>query len=139
VAQKVTKKTITPLLRAASAPRFAERRKKMGRTRVTNGRDLLPGVDGRSYWVRRCRDLISIHLADLGGASNCSAGEHSIIRRIAVLTTELEILEAKFATAGAAMPDDRDLYIRGTGNLRRLLVGAAVVHSSEYNLLKKNL
>ena len=34
---------------------------------------------------------------------------------------ELERLEAQFAVAGAARPEDLDLYIRGSGNLRRLL------------------
>ena len=46
------------------------RRKDPGRSRVTNGAALLPSVDGRSAWVRRCKDLISEHLADLGGADN---------------------------------------------------------------------
>ena len=44
-----------------------------------------------------------------------------IIRRVAVLTTELERLEVKFATAGEASADDIDLYARVAANLRRLL------------------
>jgi hypothetical protein len=76
-------------------------------------------VDGRSAWVRRCRDLIELHLNDLGGADRVSEAEHSIVRRIAVLTVELERLEATFATDGAT-PAALDLYNRGAGNLRRL-------------------
>ena len=38
-----------------------------------------------------------------------------------MLTTELELLEAKFAAAGQASSDDLDLYARTSGNLRRLL------------------
>jgi hypothetical protein len=38
-----------------------------------------------------------------------------------VLTVELERLEATFALAGAASPDDLDLYQRAAGNLRRIL------------------
>ena len=49
------------------------------RSRITNGSALLPGVDGRSAWVRRARDLIREHLADLGGFDNVSAAERSII------------------------------------------------------------
>jgi hypothetical protein len=85
---------------------------------VTNGRELLPGIDGRSVWVRRCKDVIELHLADLPDAT---AAERSIVRRAAVLTTELERLEAKFAEAGEASPFDLDLYQRTAGGLRRLL------------------
>jgi hypothetical protein len=92
--------------------------KRFARSRVTNGKELLPGIDGRSAWVRRCRDVIELHLADLPGAT---AAEQSIVRRAAVLTTELERLEVKFAEAGEANPFDLDLYARTAGGLRRLL------------------
>jgi hypothetical protein len=91
------------------------------RSRVTNGSALLPGVDGRSAWIRRCKDVIAEHVSDAGGESNTSAAERSIIRRASVLTVELEQLEARFAQADAATPADLDLYIRASGNLRRLL------------------
>jgi hypothetical protein len=95
--------------------------KAAGRSRVTNGAVLLPGVDGRSTWVRRARDLINEHVADLGGHDNTSAAERSIVRRASVITVELERLEAKFALAGQASADGLDLYQRAAGNLRRLL------------------
>ena len=39
-----------------------------------------------------------------------------------MITAELEFLEARFANAGdGAKPDDLDLYLRGSNNLRRLL------------------
>jgi hypothetical protein len=91
---------------------------------VTNGHALLPdlpGLDGRSAWIRRCKDLIGAHLSDLGGEANTSAAERSLVRRCAVITTELEQLEAKFAAAGQASAQDLDLYQRTAGNLRRLL------------------
>ena len=81
---------------------------------------LLPGVDGRSAWMRRCKDIIAAHVRDLG-EDNISAAECSIIRRASVMTVELERLEAKFAAAGGASERDLDLYIRAAGNLRRLL------------------
>ena len=81
----------------------------------------LPGIDGRSAWTRRCRDLIAAHIADLGGIDNVPTAERSIVRRAATLTVELERLEAKFAMAGESSPADLDLYQRTAGNLRRLL------------------
>jgi hypothetical protein len=98
-----------------------ERRKSRQRSRVTNGSVLLPGADGRSVWVRRCKDIIEAHLSDLGGQKNTSEAERSIIRRASVMTVELERLEARFATAGEASAEELDLYQRTAGNLRRLL------------------
>jgi hypothetical protein len=99
----------------------AERRKSRQRSRVTNGSVLLPGIDGRSVWVRRCKDIITSHLSDLGGEENTSEAERSIIRRASVITVELESLEARFAAAGEASAEELDLYQRTAGNLRRLL------------------
>ena len=87
--------------------------KKSGRSRITNGA-LLPGVDGRGAWVRRCRDLISEFI-------NVHLAERAIVRRIAVLVTELERLEAKFAAKNEASPDQLLLYGRTANTLRRLL------------------
>src|SRR5262249_32047137 len=70
--------------------------------------------------------LINEHVSDLGGHDNTSAAERSIIRRASVLTTELERMEAKFALAGQADPAHLDLYIRGSGNLRRLLEATGI-------------
>ena len=111
----------------SSADRPAvDRPKDRQRSRITNGSALLPGVDGRSPWVRRCKDVIAAHLSDLGGEDNTSAAERSIIRRASVLTVELERLEAKFALADAASDSDLDLYQRAAGNLRRLLEAVGI-------------
>jgi hypothetical protein len=91
------------------------------RSKITNGTALLPGVDGRSPWVRRCKDVIAAHVADLGGVDNCSAAERSIIRRASTLTVELERLEARFATAGEANTADLETYQRCANTMRRLL------------------
>ena len=96
------------------------------RSRVTNGSALLLGVDGRSAWIRRCRDVIAAHLSDMGGEDNTSAAERSIIRRASVMTVELERLESKFAQAGEASACDLDLYVRAAGNLRRLLESVGI-------------
>ena len=70
------------------------------RSRVTNGSAVLPGVDGRSTWVRRLRDLISVHIEDLGGDDSISEAERSLVRRAATMTVELERMEAVFAVRG---------------------------------------
>jgi hypothetical protein len=103
------------------AGRLRVRPDKAGKSRITNGSAFLPGIDGRSPWVRRAKDLIHDHLSDLGGFNNASAAERSITRRVAVLSVELENLEARFATAGAASAEDLDLYQRTANSLRRLL------------------
>jgi hypothetical protein len=94
---------------------------RKGRSKVTNGSVLIAGVDQRNRWVRRARDIIAAHLSDLGGADNTSAAERSIVRRAAVLTTELEVLERRFALAGEACSTDLDTYQRCANSLRRLL------------------
>jgi hypothetical protein len=92
------------------------------RSKVTNGRALFDGdVDGRSAWARRLRDLIRLYVCDMGGEDAVSAAEHSLARRAATLTLELELLEKKFALANGAKPNDLDLYTRTAGGLRRLL------------------
>lgn len=93
------------------------------RTRVTNGRNLLPGLDGRTYWARRVREVMALHISDLGDADACSEAEKSGVRRISVLAIEMEKLERRFATAA---PDhishpNLDMYQRGANTLRRLL------------------
>jgi hypothetical protein len=91
------------------------------RSRISNGSAVLPGVDGRSTWVRRLRDLIALHLSDLGGDDAVSEAERSIVRRVATLTVELERMESGFALAGEALPGQIDLYQRTANSLRRLL------------------
>jgi hypothetical protein len=106
----------------SSADRTAVvRPKDRQKSRITNGSALLPGVDGRSPWVRRCKDIISEAIADLGGFDNTSAAERSIVRRAATLSVELERMERQFALAGEASADDLDVYQRVANSLRRLL------------------
>jgi hypothetical protein len=94
---------------------------RYGRSRVGNGNAFLPGVDGRTVWSRRARDIVSDLSDDLGGVDNISAAERSIIRRVAILSVELERMEATFATSPQADASAIDIYMRAAGNLRRLL------------------
>ncbi len=65
-----------------------------------------------------CEDRINY----IRGNAMVSEAERSICRRAAVLTTELELLEARFAQSGeGASAKELDLYQRASGNLRRLL------------------
>lgn len=96
--------------------------KKKARSRVTNGRSLLPrGVDGRSLWYRRFKDLNVLHLSDLGGEDHVSEAERAIVRRAATIIVALEQLEFKFAQEGEATPQQLELYQRLSNTMRRLL------------------
>jgi hypothetical protein len=96
--------------------------KDKARSRVTNGRSLLPkGADGRSLWVRRMRDLLALHLNDLGGEDAVSEGEKAIVRRAATIIVALERMEFKFATQGEASTSELETYQRLSNTLRRLL------------------
>jgi hypothetical protein len=92
------------------------------RSRVTNNSRLFAqGGNMRGAWVRRFRDVQYLHLSDLGGPAAVSESENSLIRRVAVITIELERLEAKFSAIDDPSPDSLDLYQRMTNSLRRLL------------------
>jgi hypothetical protein len=90
-------------------------------SKVTNGSLLVEDADQRTRWVRRLRDLMALHIADLGGPDNISEAERSIIRRAATLTVELEQMEAKFAVAGGAGREQLYQYQTCSNTLRRLL------------------
>jgi hypothetical protein len=92
------------------------------KSRVANGTSLFAGVvDGRSAWAKRFKEIITEHVNDLGGPTNLSAAERSLIRRASALTTELERIETAFATTPNIDFELVDLYGRAAGNLRRLL------------------
>jgi len=100
--------------------RFADA-SQLNRSAVTNGSELLPGLDGRSLWARRFRDLIAQHTADLGGEANVSQAQLSLIRRAAALTVELERWETRFADDDGAKAQALDQYQRCLNSLRRVL------------------
>ena len=68
--------------------------KAQARSRVTNGSKLLPGVDGRSWYARRARDLVALFVSNFGRDLTTPARRQrrsSAGRRI--LCVELENLE----------------------------------------------
>lgn len=91
------------------------------RSAVTNGSQLLAGCDHRSSRMRRLKDLIGGHVADLGGRDLISVAEFCLVRRAAILTLELELLEAKFEANDGAKAQELECYQRVASSLRRLL------------------
>ena len=65
------------------------------RSAVTNHKDLLPGLDGRSATARRFRDLVNAFVADMGGLDRCSEIKLGLLRRLAAATVQAELLEAR--------------------------------------------
>ena len=95
------------------------------RTRITNGRDILPSVDGRSLWARIMRDTIHAMHAHLGGEENISEPARMMSRRVAAFEAELVHLEDGFARTRSEghAPDTQslDLYSRMSSAQRRML------------------
>ena len=92
------------------------------RSALTNG-SMLIDADHRLGWMRRLRDLIMQHEADLGGENFISESERRLVRRAAMLTLQCEMLEKQWASNsnGEAGSKSLDVYQRATSNLRRLL------------------
>ena len=65
------------------------------RSRVSNHADLLPGVKGTSSAARRFRDLVNAFIADSGGLDQCSEIRLSLLRRLASVVVQSELLEAR--------------------------------------------
>lgn len=97
------------------------------RTRLTNGAIVVAGVDGRTAWARRYKDVVALHASDLGGPDAMSEAEKALVKRAATLVVELERLESRFASAEKP-PSERelDLYSRLAGSLRRLLEAVGI-------------
>lgn len=93
------------------------------RSWVTNANALFIALNDRdSPWSRRLRDLISLHASDLGGPDAISESEKALVRRAAMLTLQLELMEQKWAiNGGEASAKQLDAYQRASGALRRIL------------------
>ena len=68
---------------------------------MTNHKDLLPGLDGRSATARRFRDLVNAFVADMGGLDRCSEVRLGLVRRLAATTVQAEMLEARMVNGEA--------------------------------------
>ena len=93
---------------AANGPKSADRARIVEaspgsrvRSRLTNHKDLLPNLDGRSAAARRFRDLVKSLVIDQGGFSKCSEVKLGLLRRLAAVTVQSELLEAKMVNGEA--------------------------------------
>lgn len=124
--------TIALGVRAAKAPSSLANRlrpeSKRIRSAVTNGERTFVIGDGNSPWARRQRDLLALHIADLGTEERLSENQLSLCRRAATLETELEMLEGQLSLGKVA---DLDLYNRLSGNLRRILESLGLERKSK--------
>ena len=92
-----------PVIEATSSPsgEFPSRT----RSAVTNHKDLLPGLDGRSATARRFRDLVNAFVADMGGLDHCSeiklglVGSASSVRARQPAYSELDFVARQHAPA----------------------------------------
>jgi hypothetical protein len=67
----------------------------VARSRVTNHKDLLPNLKGTSRGARRFRDLVNAFGRDLGGLDQLSEIKLNLLRRLASVVVQSELLEAK--------------------------------------------
>jgi|SRR5579871_4330480 len=85
------------------------------RSRVTNGSQLLIGVDGRSPRARRFRDLVRAYEAEFEVTTELDRG---LIRQAALLTLKSEQLQAAVVNGEAV---DTEILTNLSGQIRRLL------------------
>jgi hypothetical protein len=91
------------------------------RAAISNGTTLGLGIDERSAWARRLRDLIRGHEQDLGGRDLLSEAQLCLVRRVAMMQLQLETMEAKWAEAGGAAPAEQlHRYQSCSNSLRRI-------------------
>jgi hypothetical protein len=72
-------------------------RKPEARSAISNGRDILPNVDGRSTIGRRFHDICANLVSDQGGWDHISEARLQLIRRFSAAAVLAEQLEAKLA------------------------------------------
>jgi hypothetical protein len=75
--------------------------KPQARSRISNGRELLPNVDGRGIVARRYRDIICAVASDQGGAEGLSEARLQLIRRFSAASVLAEQMEARVSLAPA--------------------------------------
>lgn len=100
-------------LRVPAAPKSSRQR-----SAVSNGTKAFIEGDERGPWTRRFKDLLALHLEDLGHPEHLSEAQNSIARRCATLEVQLEQMEAQ---ASLGNDFDMDLYQRASNTLGRLL------------------
>jgi hypothetical protein len=87
------------------------------RSRITNGRDLVAGADGRSAAARRYRDLMAQMIDDLGGDATVSEVQRQLVRRAAGLMIQGEATEARIINGETV---DIGAHVTACNALRRI-------------------
>lgn len=72
-------------------------RKVYGRSKISNGNDLLPDIDGRTLLARRYRDITHALVIDQGGTEQISEVRLQLVRRFSAAACLAEQMEAKLA------------------------------------------
>ena len=67
------------------------------RSKVTTGREILPGIDGRSLIARRYRDVLEAICQDQGGKDRLAEARIQLIRRFSAAAVMAEEMEAQLA------------------------------------------
>ena len=104
-----------PVLKRKRVPRYPPR---SARSAVTTGRKQFLAGDGSSPWGRRWRDLVSMHIADMGGEDMLSQAQISLAQRAACLEVECEKFEGQLSEGTEI---DLDMCMRCANALRRIL------------------
>jgi hypothetical protein len=91
-------------------------RKPTARSRITNGKVILEGVDGRSRSGRRAYDVMAALAEQFGG--NLTAEEQLQVRCVAAMTLEVERLTAQLVNGDQV---DSEKLSRASNALQRAL------------------
>ncbi|MGA2493336.1 MAG: hypothetical protein ABSF67_10340 [Roseiarcus sp.] len=87
--------SLRPILRFAMfESQAAAERSPTTRSRITNGKDLLANVDGRTADARRYRDLAASLADDLGGAAGLTEAQRALVRQAAAMIVQSERLQS---------------------------------------------
>jgi hypothetical protein len=91
--------------------------KAYARSRLTNGKDLLPNVDGRSLIARRYRDICTTIASDQGGLDQLSEARIQLIRRYAACCVLAEEMESRLVRGEQI---DITVYVQLTTTMVRI-------------------
>jgi hypothetical protein len=95
--------------------------RKHGRSRVSNGAELLPDVDGRSIIARRYRDIMSAIVVDQGGADQISETRLQLIRRFSAAAVLAEQMESRLANGEQIDVSEHALLVSSLVRIARLI------------------
>lgn len=98
---------------------FSAKVSRNNRSRVSNGRRWLEGLDGNSREARRWRDLCRSLTADLG--PDPTEAQLSLVRATATATVASERIQAKIINGDATVTELQELARLGNLQVRNLL------------------